>query len=54
MRNMVKEKWIQIRATEDEKSRMDKQRRRENFSSVSEWLRKIALDRCKEDQKNGG
>jgi len=41
-----KDKFIQIRASAEEKQRIEAQARLENFSSLSEFIRKIALDRC--------
>lgn len=39
---------IQVRVSEEEKREIKKQSERENFSTVSEFLRKIALDRIQE------
>lgn len=46
---MQRKKTIQIRVKDEEREAIEKQMRRENFSSISEFLRKIALDRVNEN-----
>ena len=43
-----KSRFLQIRVSPEEKQRIEAQARLENFSSFSEFIRKIALDRCKD------
>lgn len=40
---------IQIRVTQDEKEKIEKQASREHFHSSAAFLRKLALDRVKAD-----
>jgi len=43
---------IQIRVNPEEKQRIEAQAKLENFSSLSAFIRKIALDRCKSPPRN--
>lgn len=43
---MPRDKLLQIKLSEREKEKLEEKARKENFSSVSEWARKILLDRA--------
>ena len=45
--DMKKTTLIQVRVTEEEKQEFLKQMARENFSNLSEFIRKVVLDRIK-------
>ena len=44
-------KLIQIMVTVEEKKRIEKQMERENFRTVSDFIRKSVLDRCVDEVK---
>jgi len=45
---MIKTKYIQIRVTDDERQLIEKAMHKENFSSMSEYIRKTMKDRAHE------
>lgn len=44
----MRDKLIQVRVNKEEQDRIKKLASSENFVSVSDYLRKMALDRCDE------
>jgi len=43
---------IMVRISADEKDALDSQKKREHFSSLSEWIRHVLLSRAEQGKEN--